>query len=273
MSLAAPSLAGPRELASTAIRQRRLLIELVRRDIRGRFAGARAGLAWSLLGPLVQLVSYSAVFAFVYRTTGGESVQVLVARLFCGLWPWWAFQEGTLRGTTAVVDQAPLLKRLPLPLELCILAAVSASFFLQMIGFALFLLSAQVLGIAAVTIDWLWLPIAVLMAWALSTGMAIVLAPIHLVVRDTIHVLTAGMTIWFFASPVLYSTEQLPAAVADAMSLNPFTAIVGMVRHAVLGTEFPDVIALCSCGVAILLGWLLGPKLLVRARDRLDEFW
>lgn len=269
----AVSAAGPRELASIAVRERRLLVELVRRDIRGRFAGARAGLAWSLLGPLVQLVSYSAVFAFVYRTTGGESVETLVTRLFCGLWPWWAFQEGTLRGTTAVVDQAPLLKRLPLPLELCILAAVSASFFLQMIGFALFLLFAQVLGIAVFAVAWAWLPVAVLMAWALATGLALVLAPIHLVVRDTIHVLTAVMTIWFFASPVLYSAEQLPAAVAAWMALNPFTAIVGLVRHAVLGAPFPDPLALGSCVLAILTGWFLGPTLLVRARERLDEFW
>jgi lipopolysaccharide transport system permease protein len=269
----AASVAGPRELATTALRERRLLVELVRRDIRGRFAGARAGLAWSLLGPLVQLLSYSVVFAFVYRTTGGESVETLVARLFCGLWPWWAFQEGTLRGTTAVVDQAPLLKRLPLPLELCILAAVSASFLLQMVGFALFLVAAQVLGIAAMTTDWLWLPVAVLLAWALATGMAIVLAPIHLVVRDTIHVLTALMTIWFFASPVLYSVEQLPEGVAASMSLNPFSAIVGLVRHAVLGSAFPNAMALGSCVLAILLGWLLGPTLLVRARERLDEFW
>jgi lipopolysaccharide transport system permease protein len=267
------SLGGPRDLLATAIRQRRLLIELVRRDIRGRFAGARAGLAWSLLGPLVQLVSYSAVFAFVYGATGGESVQVLIVKLFCGLWPWWAFQEGTTRGVTAVVDQAPLLKRLPVPLELCILAAVSASFLLQMVGFGIFLLFVPILGVADLTMAWFWLPLLMVSAWALSAGIALVLAPIQLVIRDTIHVVAAVMTVWFFASPVLYSSEQLPDEVRALMALNPFGAIVNGVRYAILGSEFPDPVALISCSATIAAGWILGPKLIRSAKDRLDEFW
>jgi ABC-type polysaccharide/polyol phosphate export permease len=258
---------------ATAVAQRRLVGELTRRDIRGRFAGARAGLAWSLVGPLVQLVSYSAVFALVYRATGGESTEALVARLFCGLWPWWAFQEGTLRGTTALVDQSPLLKRLPLPLEICVVAAVSASFLLQMVGFALFLLAATLFGIAPFGVSWAWLPLAALLAWALATGLALVLAPIHLVVRDTMHVLTAAMTVWFFASPVLYAVEQLGPGVARLMSLNPFSAVPGLVRHALLGSPLPDGIALVACLGAIAATWSLGPWLVSRARERLDEFW
>jgi lipopolysaccharide transport system permease protein len=272
--MSGPSLlAGPIRVVATAAAQRRLLVELTRRDIRARFAGARAGLAWSLLGPLVQLVSYSAVFAFVYRATGGDSTETLVARLFCGLWPWWAFQEGTLRGTTALVDQAPLLKRLPLPLEICVLAAVSASFLLQMVGFGLFLCAASLLGIAPLGAAWLWLPLAALLAWALAAGLALVLAPIHLVVRDTLYVVTAVMTVWFFASPVLYALEQLPPEVAPLMSLNPFSAVPGLVRHALLGSPLPDPIAFGACAAAVLAAWLLGPWLIARARERLDEFW
>jgi ABC-type polysaccharide/polyol phosphate export permease len=269
----APLLRGPLRTLGTVASQRRLFLELTRRDVRARFAGARAGLAWSLLGPLVQLASYSAVFAFVYRATGGESLETLVARLFCGLWPWWAFQEGTLRGTTALVDQAPLLKRLPLPLELCVLAAVAASFLLQMIGFGLFLAAANLLGIAPTGVSWLWLPVAALLALAFASGLALVLAPIHLVVRDTMHVLTAVMTVWFFASPVLYAIEQLPAEVARWMSLNPFTAIPGLVRHALLGSAPPGAAAALSCASLIACAWLAGPWLMSRARDRLDEFW
>ena len=178
-----------------------------------------------------------------------------------------------MRGMTALVDQAPLLKRLPLPAEVCVLAAVTSSFLLQAVGFALFLGGAVAWGVAPAAAAWLWLPALGLLAWALAAGLALALAPLHLVARDTAHVMTAVMTVWFFASPVLYALDQLPAPVATAMALNPFTAVVGAVRAIVLGLDLPGALAWASCVVVVVGSWTLGAWLLARASGRLDEFW
>jgi ABC-type polysaccharide/polyol phosphate export permease len=249
-----------------------LLAELVRRDVRARFAGARVGLLWSLLNPLVQLVSYGAIFLYFYVAPASTTRAELIGSLFCGLWPWWAFQEAVTRGTSALVDQASLLRRLPVPPELCVAAAVTASFLLQMIGFTLFLVAGPPLGFATVSSCWLLLPGIALLGWALRLGVARTLAPINLMVRDTAYVVAAAMTVGFFASPVLYSVDSLPATVARAAELNPVAGLIGLYRYAALDMPPPSLLALVSLGGAIAGLWICGGWLLERSRDRLDEF-
>jgi len=263
---------APARLIRTGWLNRRLLVELIRRDVRVRFAGARVGLLWSLLNPLVQLVSYGAIFLYFYAAPRTTSRAELIGSLFCGLWPWWAFQEAVTRGTSALVEQASLLRRLPVPPELCVTASVTASFLLQMIGFAFFLLASPLLGFATANATWLLLPGIALLGWALSLGLALALAPINLMVRDTAYIVAAAMTIWFFASPVLYTVVALPPAVARLADLNPMAGLIGLYRYAVLGAQAPGLLAMITLGSAIAVLWICGGLLLDLSRDRLDDF-
>jgi ABC-type polysaccharide/polyol phosphate export permease len=252
--------------------QRRLLRELVRRDVRARFAGSRFGLLWSLINPLVQLVSYSVIFGYIYSATGQSRVG-FVASLFCGLWPWWAFQEGTMRGLGAIVEQSALLKKIPLPPEVCVFSAVTASFCLQMLGFALFLAIFGSIGLTPISARWLLLPLIMLIGLALTAGMGLVLAPLYLVVRDTLHVASAVLTVWFFASPVLYDIQPLPERLRLVAAVNPLVGLIGLVRYAVLGAELPSAGALLACGLFVVGAWALGVLLLSRTEGLLDEYW
>ncbi len=255
-----------------AFLQRRLLVELARRDIRGRFAGSRFGLLWSVLNPLVQLASYGLIFGFVYQPPGEVERGAFVAMLFCGLWPWWAFQEGTMRGLTALVDDAPLLKKAPLPPEICVLSAVLASAALQTMGFLLFLGVATAAGVTLPAATWWALPGAVGLGLLLASGVSLVLAPLYLVVRDAIHVVTAVLTLLFFASPVLYRLESLPEALQGPAEGNPIAGLIGLYRFAVLGLPV-SATSLGVCIAAALLGWELGAWLLGRLDGFLDEYW
>lgn len=255
-----------------AVEHRRLLAELVRRDVRARFAGSRFGLLWSVLNPLVQLVSYGAIFGFIYRAADDTPRGVFLATLFCGLWPWWGFQEGTMRGLTALVDQAPLLKKAPLPPEICVLAAVAGSFLLQALGFLIFLAVFAVAGVVPLTVQLWLLPGAMLLGLLLAAAAALALAPIYLVVRDTVHVAAAVLTLLFFASPVLYSLESLPPGLRPLAELNPVAGVIGLYRAAVLGVPLLSPAPVIACLVAIAIGWLAGALLLTRLAGFLDEY-
>lgn len=256
-----------------AAANRRLLLELARREIRGRFVGSRAGLLWSVLNPLVQLVSYGVIFGFVYRAADGDSRTAFLSSLFCGLFPWWAFQESATRGLAALVDQAALLKRTPLPPEICVLSAVIGSFALQSLGFLVFLAIFVGLGLVPLGPGFLLLPVALCAALLLAAGVALSLAPVHLVVRDTVHVVNAVFTILFFASPVLYRLDALPERLARIAAWNPVAGVIGLYRLAVLGMPFPSLAPLLSCLVAIAVVWWVGATLFDRLGGHLDEYW
>jgi lipopolysaccharide transport system permease protein len=250
-----------------------LLLELIRRDIRGRFVGARFGLLWSLFNPAIQLLSYGLIFGFLYGSSDPQRRSVLVSSLFCGLFPWWAFQEGTMRGMAALVDQATLLKRIPLPPVLPVVAATTASFALQMVGFLIFLAVFSVVGLLVPTADWFWLPAVMSLSLVLSLTLALVLAPLYLVVRDTLHVVTALLTIGFFASPVLYDLDFLPASLRFAAECNPMAALLGFYRAIVLGTEPPATVSVVALAAGIGLTWALAMSLSSRLEGRIDEYW
>jgi len=252
---------------------RRLIVELVRRDFRSRFSGARFGLLWSLLNPMIQLASYGLIFGFLYASPALGSERSFVASLFCGLWPWWAFQEGTTRGLAAVADQAALLKKLPMPAEACVVAAVTSSFLLQMIGFALFLVLFATFGVIAPRASWVLLPAIMTLEWLLTIGLALLLAPLFLVVRDTAHLVTAVLTIGFFLSPVLYPTELLPERLVSVANLNPMTALLGLYRFAALGDPWPTASSLLMLFAVTALLLVAGTRTFARLRPVLDQYW
>ena len=252
---------------------RTLLVELVRRDIRGRFAGARFGLLWSLFNPAIQLLSYGLIFGFLYGASDPTRRSVLVASLFCGLFPWWAFQEGATRGMSAFVDQSALLRRIPMPPFLCVCAATISSFLLQMVGFLLFLAAFSLAGLVTPAIVWLWLPLVMLLSLALSLSLGMVLAPIYLAVRDTMWVVTALMTVGFFASPVLYELDFLPSSIRFLAAWNPMAALIGLYRSLVLGVAWPEPLAVLVLLGAIAALCALAVALMRRLEGRLDEYW
>ena len=255
------------------VENRTLLLELVRRDVRGRFAGARFGLLWSLLNPAIQLLSYGLIFGFLYGASDPTRRSVLVASLFCGLFPWWAFQEGATRGMTALVDQSALLRRIPMPPFLCVCAATISSFLLQMIGFLLFLGAFSLAGLVTPALAWLWLPVVMGLSLALSLSLGLVLAPIYLALRDTMWVVTALMTVGFFASPVLYELDFLPSSIRFLAAWNPMAALIGFYRSLVLGVDGPEILTIVVLLATIIGLGLAAMSLMKRLEGRLDEYW
>jgi lipopolysaccharide transport system permease protein len=257
-------------------RERRLVWALIRRDVSSRFAGSRLGFFWSLANPAIQLASYGIIFGVIYgggQHPGRGEAATLVPALFCGLWPWWAFSDGTIRGYAALVDQSALLKRFVIPIEVCVVAAATSAFMLQIVGFGLFLLIFSLLGVLTPQAGWLLLPGVVFAELILVTSLALVLAPLYLVVRDTGYVASAGLTIGFFVSPVLFSFDDLPHWLRLLTMLNPMSALIGLYRSLVLGQAWPPLVSLGVLVVTIGALFHFAGRLLARLDGVLDEYW
>src|SRR5215468_3179312 len=98
-------------------RYRGFIVRNALSDIRHRYAGSAAGVAWNVINPLAQIVIYSLVFSqiMVVRMPSGGSGTMFALYLCAGLLPWSAFSECILRGTNAFIENALYLKKLPIP--------------------------------------------------------------------------------------------------------------------------------------------------------------
>ena len=251
-------LASPFRLLSTVVEHRALLRQMVVRDVTARFVGTSLGGVWNLIQPFILLCLYTFVFGVIYRVRFEVEGVGFVPFVFCGLWPWLAFQDACLRSVTVIVENAQLMKRVQFPSELLVVSAVVSSFVSHAVGFGLMLIGVAVWqgGVSPVALGLLAVPFSLQLLLAVALGL--LLAPANVFLRDVSPLVTALFTVWFFLSPVLYSIQMVPSALQPVLAWNPLAPILDLYRGLILmpeqvvwgGVLYPLLVCLVLLGVA-----------------------
>ncbi|HWM89343.1 MAG TPA: ABC transporter permease [Thermoanaerobaculia bacterium] len=211
-----------------------LLKELVKRDFQGRYAGSMLGLVWSLLQPLWQLVLFTFIFSTVMKITPvGARTEHFAIFLFSGLLPWMAMQEGVLRSSTAITDNAGLVKKLRFPSEVLVVAVVLAALVHEAIAVVIFLVALAWVG----ELSWGGLPLLLVAAplqVGLTLGLGLLAASAQVFLRDTSQILGILLNAWFYLTPIVYPLPLVPERFRWWLELNPLTTLVGLYRQALL---------------------------------------
>ena len=99
--------------------RRSLIYQMVRRDFEQRFVGSAAGYLWTLIHPLVLLLSWVFVFQFCLKVPpppgAGDNYTLY---LFCGYLPWLLFQDTVQRSANSLLDQSSLITKTLFPSEI-----------------------------------------------------------------------------------------------------------------------------------------------------------
>ena len=251
-------------------RHRALLGSLVARDLRTRYAGSAGGLFWAAVGPLLQIGILTIVFSYVLRVRfGGASDVPFAVTLAWGLFPWIGFQDGVLRGATALTDNGVLLKRMAFPPEVVLAqpvlsAAVQVVAGLTILGLLMPLLGA---GLASTTPLCL-IPLAIQVVFAIGVGW--ILGVLHVYIRDTAQLAVAALQAWFYLTPIVYTVEAAPEALRTLLSLNPMVGIIESFRALALGQPLRWG-ALIWSAAAAGLALAIGARMLDRARAEISD--
>lgn len=250
-----------------------LLRHFVVRDMRQRYLGSLSGGLWALLQPLLMFAIYAVVFVQVLKVRLPEAVgSDFVPFLVTGLWPWTAFAEGLHRGTTAIPDHAGLLAKVALPREVLVLAPVTSSFLLHLVGFIAVLLAITLLGRPVL---WAGAPAALalfLLLYLVAVGLALAFAAVQVFVRDLAHVLGQVLTLWFFLTPVFYTQAMVPAQFARVLDLNPLSVFVSGVRAALTSPAGVGGAQMLAAFATALVALALGAFVFRRLSKHFEDF-
>jgi len=221
---------------SSVIANRALLVSFIARDLKGRYVGSAMGVYWNIINPLVLVAVYTFVFAYVMKAKvpPGNGTDNFAVYIFCGLLPWIAFQEATLRNSTVIIDNANLVKKVNFPTEILVIYVTLASFIHELIALGLLFLLLLLLG-AFPGGNALFL-VAVFMGQLLLTlGFSFLFSSLTVYIRDVAHLLNSAMLVLFFATPIMYPLAIVPEGARALMGLNPVTQLVEMYRALILG--------------------------------------
>ena len=111
------------------------------RDLRTRYIGSFMGFFWSVIHPIVLLVSYTFVFSVIFglRPMPDSGTTSFPLFLFCSILPWLFFSDTLQRSSTIVIDNANLVTKTMFPSEILPLTVLLAGVVNHLIGFAILL--------------------------------------------------------------------------------------------------------------------------------------
>jgi ABC-type polysaccharide/polyol phosphate export permease len=105
------------ELLRTINGNRRLLKELVLRDLKARYVGSSMGFFWSVVYPILNLIVYTFVFRVILNARFDDSAGVrdVAIWMLAGIVVWTAFAETLSRSTNVLVENANLIQKVVFP--------------------------------------------------------------------------------------------------------------------------------------------------------------
>lgn len=244
------------------VRQRHLIRTLVMRDLKSRYIGSAMGLFWAVINPLILLAVFSFVFATIFKqrvASGGEESFFLF--MFCGLWPWMAFQEGVSRSSMSMLDNAHFIKKVVFPSEVLVVSTVLSSFVQQVIGFALLFILLAFSGQMGNALYLTLLPVAFLLQLIFSVGLGWTLSSLTVFFRDVAQVANALLMVWFYTTPIVYPAKLVPAGFEFLLVANPMHHLLSIYRALILGGHLPELSSVAFVTVVAGGAFWLGSRL------------
>jgi ABC-2 type transport system permease protein len=236
-------------------RYRELLLMFVQRDLKVRYKNSVLGFGWSLINPLVQVLT----IAFVIQFLMGSRVENYHAYLFCATVPWFFFNSGLLDSGQCLVFYYHLLRKTYFPREIMPLATVGANLVHFVLATTVFLVymvvNALFWGAAGGKLQWPLLastPLIVIPMLGLAllvAGLSFFISVWTLYYEDVRFLLDSLLKILYWMVPVVYFPDLILTNVGSPSTgrllyhlymLNPVASFITSFRKlALLPTRMP----------------------------------
>jgi len=192
--------------------------------------------------------------------------------LFCGILPWTWFSSSLLESSNVLIAGGNLIRKVLFPAEVLPIVTVLAGLVHFCFGLPILAAFLVYYGVPIVAGDLLWFPVVVLVQLVLTLGLALLLSALAVHFRDIRDLLSNLLTLWFFATPIIYALSQAPESVRRFLSLNPFTHLAVSYQEVLFRSgPFADWPRLLALAGASLLMLAFGYFVFDRLRDTLAE--
>lgn len=219
-------------------RYRDLVMLFVRRDFVSTYKQTVLGPIWFFIQPLLTTITYMIVFGGIAKipTDGLPQLPFYLA----GITVWNYFAQTLTATSTVFTANASIFGKVYFPRLTLPLSIVLSNLVRFGIQFGLFL---AVWGYYLVREDslhpnlyMLLTPVLLVLMGLLSLGLGMIFSAMTTKYRDLAMLLTFGVQLFMYATPVIYPLSRLPLQYKFLILANPLSSIVEAFRYAFLGT-------------------------------------
>jgi lipopolysaccharide transport system permease protein len=240
---------------------REMIASLVRKDLRGRYKGSILGFFWTFLNPLMQLLVYSLVFSIIVRV----DVEKYYLFLFVALIPWIFFSSALTSGSSVILAQKDMVKKIYFPREVLPIAHALTNFINMLFSFIVVFMVIIFSGVDINFLALMYLPLIMLIEFTLVLGITFLTSSITVYLRDLEHIMTILNMLWMYLTPILYSITMIPAIYLPYIQLNPMTAVIVAYRDILYYAQVPMMGTLLNAVLmaltVLIVGYLVFTKI------------
>jgi lipopolysaccharide transport system permease protein len=261
---------------------RQLILTLVSRELKARYRGTVFGFLWSFLNPLLLLGVYTIVFSVILPNSSGKVEDATLKGidyaifLFTGILPWLWFSSSILESSNVLFVHGNLIKKIQFPIEVLPIMVICTNLVHFVLGIPILLLLIIILG-NTVHLSWwvFFFPIAIIVQFVFTIGLGFLVSSLTVHFRDLKDILSNLLTLWFFATPIIYAfaTESIQKhkAIVWVLTLNPMTHIIEAYHYSFVFGKLPHWKKLPITFIVGLLCFYLGYLIFDKLRDTFVE--
>ncbi len=233
------------------VEYRELLFQMTLRDLLLRYKQTAMGFGWAIFMPLINTAVFSVVFMRV-ASVHTEVPYPLFA--FTGFLFWNFFASALRFSVNSLTGNISLVTKVYFPREIFPLSSVLVCFVDLVVG-ALVLAAMAVYYHVAPSWSLLFLPLVLGVNLAFTMAMGLLLAMANLYYRDIKYLFEVVITVWMFATSVVYPIDAVGGRLGVLLAVNPMTQIIEAYRSVLLYGRLPDLPAFATTAVlsAVLL--------------------
>ncbi len=220
---------------------RELIYALTQREIKARYRQSLLGIGWAIIQPLAFMVVFSLVFSRVARLPSDGLPYPIFA--YSALVPWTFLANALTTATIGLVSQRSVVTKTYFPREVIVISQVGARF-VDFLAASLVLAGMLVWYGIAPTLWLLLLPVLLVVLIALILGLSLITSALHVSFRDIAPVVTLGLQVWMYTTPVAYSLSLVRGALSESLwpiyVLNPMVGLIDAFRSVIGHGQPPD---------------------------------
>jgi lipopolysaccharide transport system permease protein len=241
-----------------------LLMNLTKREVKGRYSQSFFGVAWAIAQPLATMAVFTIVFSRLAKMPSGGVPYPIFA--YAALVPWFFFSNSVATGTLSLITYRNIVTKTYFPREIVPLAQICSRFIDFFAAAALYAVLMIYYRVALG--PWALLaPAFFVLMVVFTVGFTLATSAINVFYRDVNPVVQIVLQLWLYLTPVAYPLAAVSPRYRPLFMLNPLSAIVEGFRSSLVFGRAPDW-QLTAMSTAITLVLFTGAFVMFKRMDK-----
>lgn len=241
-----------------------VFFQLVRQQLVLRYRRTVFGYIWTLLNPILMMTVTAVVFASLFKV----DLKTFAIFLFAGMIPWNCFNGTVTQSAVSFINNEGLIKKIYLPRLLFPLSVASGVLIDSLLSFVALFIIMLVIG-APFSVALLFIPVAYLLLFFFSFGIALVFSITTVFFRDLQYVIGIAMQALFFLTPILYKSEALAGKVAVLIKFNPVGVYIELFRAPLYTASMPELSVVLNAAMLAVVSMLVGMMVFIKQEKKI----